>query len=151
LFLVALLVSDYTIFVAVLRFVCTQKFSVGAVVHFGLLAPPVLLLQDFVFSSLDSASAPIQSTGFRPRVVRPAVNPARDSSPLVFGSSVLGFFDSIRFHFCARSCPPLDSILSLPPMLVNAPKRFSFPAPACFVVQLLRSCFEFSHGYVRLL
>jgi hypothetical protein len=62
------------------------------------------------FSSLDSASAPIRSTGFKPRV-RPAVSPARDSSPLVFGSSALGFFDSIGFHLCAMSCPPpgLDS------------------------------------------
>jgi hypothetical protein len=64
----------------------------------------------FIFSSLDSASAPIRSTGFRPRV-HPAVSPARDSSPLVFGSSALGFFDSIGFHFCALSClpPGLDS------------------------------------------
>jgi hypothetical protein len=49
-------------------------------------------------------------------------------------------------------CPVhrLDSILALPPMLVSAPKHFSFLAPTRFVVQLLRSCFEFSHGYVRL-
>jgi hypothetical protein len=43
----------------------------------------------------------------------------------------------------------LDSILALPPVLVSAPKHFSFPAPAHFVVTH-RSCFEFSHGYVHL-
>jgi hypothetical protein len=56
----------------------------------------------------------------------------------------LDFFGDFR--------PPselLDSILALPPVLFSAHKRFSFPAPAHFVVQLLRWCFEFSHGYVR--
>jgi hypothetical protein len=102
-FLVALLASVYPIFVVVLRFVCAQEFPVGAAVRFGLLAPPVCSpAARFHFSSLDSASALIRGTSFRPHV-RPAVSPARDWSPLVFGSSALGFFDSIGFHFCAWS------------------------------------------------